>query len=322
MNALVKEVIMESNNKRVHLPVMLDEVMEYLALKEGDVVLDCTMGMGGHSERILEAILPGGKLIGIDRDEKSIQEAQRNFSRFKDGFYLFQDNFVNLKKILSSLSITKVDAILFDLGMSSYQLGSGRGFSFQEDCFLDMRMDEREKLTAYDIVNYYSEKELSKIIRDFGEERYHFRIAHAIANQRREKVIETTKELVEVILRAIPYSYLRQRIHPATRTFQALRIAVNRELENLKTVLGDAIDVLLPNGKIAVISFHSLEDRIVKRTFRDYKQTGHFEILTPKPVGPAELEVKVNPKARSGKLRVGKKLKNGHTNLLLKIFML
>ncbi len=313
---------MDSKEKKAHIPVMLDEVMEYLSLKEGDVVLDCTLGMGGHSERILEAILPGGKLIGIDKDAESIKMAAACFPRFKDEFYLFQDNFVNLKKILGSLNIEKVDAVLFDLGMSSYQLDSGRGFSFKENCFLDMRMDEREKLTAYDIVNYYSERELSKIIRDFGEERYYLRIARGIVNKRREKVIETTKELVEIILRAIPSSYLRQRIHPATRTFQALRIAVNRELENLMSALKDAIEVLLPEGKIAVISFHSLEDRIVKRTFRDYKKSGHFEILTPKPLVPADLERKVNSKSRSAKLRVGKKLKNGHTNVLLKIFML
>ncbi len=322
MNLLLEEILMKPEEKSGHIPVVLNEVLEYLALKPGDVVLDCTLGLGGHSESILQAILPGGKLIGMDRDSDSINKVRERFSRFRGGFHIFNENFINLKKILATLNIEKVDAVLLDLGLSSYQLDGERGFSFKENSFLDMRMDKRDRLSAYDIVNYYSQKDIAVILKDFGEEGFYRQISEEILSSRREKHIETTKELVDVILRAVPYFYTRRRIHPATKTFQALRIAVNRELENLSSVLRDAIDSLLPGGKIAVISFHSLEDRIVKRAFREEKKTGRFEILTPKPIVAGELELKVNSRSRSAKLRVGMKCKNGNKNLLLKIFAL
>jgi len=313
---------MDEKNRAEHIPVMLNESIDFMNLKAGDVVVDCTVGMGGHSERILECILPGGKLIAIDRDSEGLKLAKEKLSRFKDSFYIFNDNFTNIKQILRSLNIEKVDAVLFDLGISSYQLESDRGFSFKRDAFLDMRMDTRSKLIAYDIVNYYSEREISRILKDFGEERYHQRIARGIVLARKEKAIETTKELSGVILKAVPHSYTNKRISPATRTFQALRIAVNRELESIFTAVKDAIDVLLPEGRIVVISFHSLEDRIIKRTFRDFQKEGHLQSLTSKPLIPSPLEVDINPRSRSAKLRVGKKCKNSDLNLFLKIFML
>ena len=322
MNALLKEVIMDEKKRSGHIPVMLNESIDFMNLKAGDVVVDCTVGMGGHSERILESILPGGKLIAIDKDSESLKIAKEKLSRFKDSFYLFNDNFTNIKEILHSLSIEKVDAVLFDLGISSYQLDSDRGFSFKRDAFLDMRMDANSKLTAYDIVNYYSEREIARILKDFGEERYHQRIAHGIVSARKEKAVETTRELSGIILEVVPYSYRKMRISPATRTFQALRIAVNRELESIFKAVKDAIDVLLPEGRIVVISFHSLEDRIVKRTFRDFQKEGHLQPLVSKPLIPSPLEVDINSRSRSAKLRAGKKCKNSDTNLFLKIFML
>jgi 16S rRNA (cytosine1402-N4)-methyltransferase len=322
MNALLKEVVMDEEKRTGHIPVMLDESIELMNLKAGDVVVDCTIGMGGHSERILESILPGGKLIAIDRDAESLSIARERLLRFKDSFYLFNDNFTNIKDLLSSLNIEKVDAVLFDLGISSYQLDSNRGFSFRKDAFLDMRMDTNSKLTAYDLINYYSETELSRILKDFGEERYHQRIARGIISARKEKAIETTGELFEVILKSVPSSYKNMRISPATRTFQALRIAVNRELENIFTAVKDAIDLLLPEGRIVVISFHSLEDRIIKRTFRDLHKTGRLQPLTSKPLNPSPLEVDINPRSRSAKLRAAKKSSNSDTNMFLKIFML
>ncbi|MDD5614164.1 MAG: 16S rRNA (cytosine(1402)-N(4))-methyltransferase RsmH, partial [Candidatus Omnitrophica bacterium] len=299
---------------------MPSEALDLMALKPGDVVVDCTVGMGGHSERILENILPGGKLIAIDRDYASLKKAEERLSRFKDSFYFFHDNFINLKQILQSLNIEKVDSVLFDLGISSFQLESSRGFSFREDSFLDMRMDENSNLSAHDIVNYYSEREIASIIKNFGEDRFAFRIARGIVEARKKKPIETTKELVDIITKSIPRSYARGRIHPATRTFQALRIAVNRELENISSALSDAIETLIPEGRIVAISFHSLEDRIVKRTFRDCQKNGSFEILTPKPLTPGDLELEMNTRSRSAKLRAGRKIKNVKNNLLLKIF--
>ncbi|MDP8216394.1 MAG: 16S rRNA (cytosine(1402)-N(4))-methyltransferase RsmH [Candidatus Kaelpia imicola] len=313
---------MDERNRTEHTPVMLNESIDFMNLKAGDVVVDCTVGMGGHSERILESILPGGKLIAIDRDSESLKMAQERLSRFKGSFYIFNDNFTNIKQILRSLNIEKVDAVLFDLGISSYQLEGNRGFSFKRDAFLDMRMDTGSKLTAYDIVNYYSEREISRILKVFGEERYHQRIAHGIILARKEKAIETTKELSGIVLKAVPYSYVNRRINPATRTFQALRIAVNRELESIFTAVKDAIDLLLPEGRIVVISFHSLEDRIIKRTFRDFQKDGHLQPLISKPLIPSPLEVDINPRSRSAKLRAGKKCKNSDLNLFLKIFML
>lgn len=321
MRELLQERLRNREEEMEHIPVMLNEVVESLNLKPASVVVDCTLGTGGHSERLLQEVLPGGKLIGIDKDQESLRVAEERLSKFKGEFYLFQDNFTNLGKILKSLNIAMVDAILFDLGISSFQLKNQAGFSFQEDSFLDMRMDKGQKLSAYDIVNYYSQKELSRIIKEFGEERFHQRIAYEIVKKRKEKPIETTQQLVEIIQHALPSSYLRGRLHPATRTFQAIRIEVNRELENLALALPEALNHLLPGGRIAVISFHSLEDRIVKRTFRDFKRKGGLEILTPKPLRPSQLELKINPRARSAKLRVAER-KNGKQNLLLRIFML
>jgi 16S rRNA (cytosine1402-N4)-methyltransferase len=321
MNYLDTETVMVEE-KAEHIPVMLNEVIQFLNLKPGDVVVDATIGLGGHGERILEEILPGGKLVGIDRDSDSLALTEKRLSRFKGHFYLFHENFINLDKVLDSLNIKKVDAILFDLGISSYQLDSKRGFSFKEDAFLDMRMDRDETLTAYDIVNYYSLEDLSSIIKNYGEERYHRRIAEEIVKARKLQSIETTRELKEIVLKAVPYAYLKQRIHPATRTFQALRIAVNKELENLEKALDKAVELLLPGGRVVVVSFHSLEDRIVKRKFKHFKKENRVEIITPKPVRPTDFEIQINPRARSAKLRCIQKRNNHKNNVLLKIFLL
>ncbi|MCD6081090.1 MAG: 16S rRNA (cytosine(1402)-N(4))-methyltransferase RsmH [Candidatus Omnitrophica bacterium] len=311
-----------TKEKAEHIPVMLNEVIQCLNLKPGDVVVDATVGLGGHGERILEEILPGGKLIGVDRDRNSLELAEKRLSRFKGHFYLFHENFINLDKVLSSLNIKKVDAVLFDLGISSYQLENRRGFSFKEDAFLDMRLDTDESLTAYDIVNYYSLEELSAIIKNYGEERYHRKIAEEIVKARRFQSIETTTELKDIILRAVPYSYLKQKIHPATRTFQALRIAVNGELENLEKALDRTVELLLPEGRLVVISFHSLEDRIVKRKFRYFSKENKVEIITSKPLRPTDFEIQINPRARSAKLRCVQRRNNHKNNILLKIFLL
>ena len=321
MNYLISEITM-TEEKAEHIPVMLNEVIQFLNLKPGDIVVDATIGVGGHGERILEEILPGGKLIGIDWDEDSLLLADKRLTRFKGHYYLFHENFVNIDKVLETLNIKKVDGIVFDLGISSYQLESKRGFSFKHDAYLDMRMNSKESLTAYDIVNYYPLEEISSIIKNYGEERYHRRIAEEIIKARKVNKIETTRQLVDIILRAVPYSYLKQKIHPATRTFQALRIAVNRELENIEKAIDKAIEILLPEGRLVVISFHSLEDRIVKRKFRLLQRNNRADIITPRPIRPTEFEIQINPRARSAKLRCIQKRNNHKKNLLLKIFLL
>ena len=300
----------------VHNPVLLKETIKLLNLKKGDTVVDATLGGGGHSFEILERIGSSGKLIAIDADE----EATRKFKAGKNVF-LVNDNFVNLEEILTDLKIEKVNAILADLGWSSDQL-SGKGMSFLKDEPLDMRLNEKQELNARQVVNEYSEKELGRIIREFGEDRFWKNIARRIVFSREKKKIETTKELSEIVKQAIPGKYRHRKIYPATKTFQALRIEINRELENLKKFIPQAVSVLDRKGRLGIISFHSLEDRIVKNSFRenargcicppDFPQCAcgkkpNVSLVTKKPVVPGEEEIKNNPRARSAKLRVCEK---------------
>lgn len=296
----------------IHAPVMCAEVTEYLKLKPGKIILDCTIGGGGHSEAILERISPSGRLIGIDQDEEALKIARERLRRYGNLYTLVYDNFRNLDAVLSKLRITKVDGVLFDLGVSSFQLGdASRGFSIRLSGPLDMRMDryprghkKGESTTAYKLVNGLPQDEIVHILRTFGEERWAKRIASRIVRERRKAPITTTTQLAEIIVKAIPHSSAYQRIHPATRTFQALRIAVNGELSNLEEGITKAISYLSRQARICVISFHSLEDRIVKRLFREFSRKDLLNILTQKPLLPTLQEVNRNPRSRSAKLRV------------------
>lgn len=289
----------------MHKSVLVEAVLSYLKLKPGDVVLDGTVGDGGHAEVILEAIGPQGFLVGLDQDEEAIKRAQNRLERVGKHFKLVQLNFRFLDQALSSLNFSKVNAVLLDIGVSRDQLeDSRRGFSFQKDGPLDMRMDRNQTQTAVDLVNGLSEKELAMIFHGYGEERYARRIAQAIARERIKTPIKTTGVLKTLVERAVPTPYRFGRIHPATRVFQALRIAVNDELAALEETLPKAFDCLDFGGKLCVISFHSLEDRIVKRFFVKQKQTGVGKIITKKPVQPSNQEIQANSSARSAKLRV------------------
>ncbi|NPB08062.1 MAG: 16S rRNA (cytosine(1402)-N(4))-methyltransferase RsmH [Aquificae bacterium] len=293
----------------LHRPVLLKESVDLLTGNGGRVYVDCTLGLGGHAREILsrrEDIF----LIGIDRDEEALDLARENLKEYEGRFSLYKANFADIDLVLREEGLEAVDGFLFDLGVSMYQLKSRRGFSFQVDAPLDMRMDRDQSLTAYRVVNEYSEKKLSEIIRKYGEERFARKIAREIVKRRKEKPIETTSELAEIVASAVPPSYRYGRIHPATRTFQAIRIEVNKELENLEKALGKTPSLLNPGGRLVVISFHSLEDRIVKRFMKEKEREGVFRILTKKPITPSEEEVRENPASRSARLRAAEKVKN------------
>jgi 16S rRNA (cytosine1402-N4)-methyltransferase len=296
---------------RFHTPVMLNEVLDYLNLSPGKTIVDATIGTAGHSRAILEKILPGGRLIGIDKDEESLHIAKEKLQEFADACKFVYGNFCNIDEILKSLNIEKIDGVLFDLGVSSFQLDNPeRGFSFQSEGPLDMRLDRNSYISAYDLVNNLNEEELSTMLWTFGQERWHNRIARLLVKERERHPIATTFELSKIVMMAIPhrYRYIHHRIHPATRTFQAVRIAVNRELETLETAINKAIEFLDKGARICVISFHSLEDRVVKLSFRQSSSEGRINILTPKPLTPRPAEVEENPSSRSGKLRVAERL--------------
>ena len=287
----------------VHYPVMYREVLSYLDCKPGKVIVDATVGTGGHAYKVLKKISPGGSLIGIDKDQDSLAVARERLSEFKDRFILIHEDFRHIDHILNGI---KVDGVLFDLGISSFQLrNQERGFSFQQDSPLDMRMDRTNSILAYDLVNSLAQSELSHLIKVFGEDRFHNRIAKYIVRKRKEEPIATTFQLSELIKRAVPSK--RQHIHPATRTFQALRIAVNRELESLEEALEKLPLILKSGSRACVISFHSLEDRIVKHRFRYFKKSGMLKVITPKPLRPSSEEMKENIRSRSAKMRVAQK---------------
>ena len=307
-------------NRIIHQPVLQKEILEYLDPKPNENFIDATVGQGGHTSRILERNKPKGKVLGIDWDSKIIKELKFQASSFKfqERLILINDSYTNLEEVVKKYKFGPVHGILFDLGLSSWHLEkSGRGFSFMRNEPLDMRYgietkDSKRKaqnyLTAEKIVNEYSEEEIEKILREYGEERFARRIAEAIVNERKIRPTKTTFQLIEVIKKAIPLKYRQGRIHFATRTFQALRIAVNDELNNLKKVLPQTIEVLAPKGRIVVISFHSLEDRIVKEFFKSCKEREQcLKILTKKPIRPEQKEIKFNPRSRSAKLRAAMK---------------
>ncbi len=269
--------------------------------------VDCTVGLGGTAERILKASAPDGVLIGIDRDPMAIAHVQTRLQAYRYRVSLYCENFQRVKSVMHSANRKRADGLLFDLGVSSAQLDQPeRGLSFQQDGPLDMRMNPTEGQSAEDLVNTLSETQLADIIHTLGEERYARRIARAIVRVRRQSSLRTTMALTRVIQQAVPRAYRYGRLHPATRTFQAFRMAVNDELGSLETGLNEGIDVLAPGGRLCVISFHSLEDRLVKQAFRRlaHEAPDQWAILTKKPVSPSVEERRANPRARSAKLRV------------------
>ena len=302
--------------------MLLEECLEALAIRPGGTYLDGTLGRAGHSLEILRR-LKGGRLIGIDRDMTAIEAARERLAEYKDHVTLVHGNFCDLGEILSSLHVDKVDGMLFDLGVSSPQLDEAqRGFSYMHDAPLDMRMDTSAALDARQVVNTWSGEELRRILYEYGEERYAPQIARAIVRRREERPLETTGELVEVIRSAMPAQALREKQHPAKRSFQAIRIAVNGELDALAPMLRSAAEGLKPGGRLAVITFHSLEDRIVKQTMRELA-TGcicppefpvcvcgrkpKLKLVTRKPIVSGAAELEENPRARSAKLRVAER---------------
>jgi len=304
---------------------MMKEAVYFLNCMPGKIFVDCTLGGAGHALAVLRKIMPDGLLIGIDQDEDAILNAKGLLKQYESNIRLFHENFVNLPAILSSLNIEAVDGILLDLGLSLYQLElSGRGFSFKKDEPLDMRMNVKSEVTAEDLVNKMDEEGLKKLFRQYGEERWAKQIARNIVKQRKQKKICSCVQLAQIVCDAIPKKFLfNQKIHPATRVFMALRIAVNRELEFLSSFMESAINFLKPEGRICIISFHSLEDRIVKHRIKalegrcicppDFPQCvcnrkKILRSLTKKVLRPTEEEIAANPMARSAKLRAAEKL--------------
>lgn len=286
----------------VHEPVLLDEVIAYLAPVDGGIYVDGNLGLGGHAERILEASKPGGRLIGFEWDAAALELARARLTPYAGRVQFIRRNFAAMKEALMELGVSAVDGLLLDLGLSSLQLDeSGRGFSFKGGEPLDMRMDDRCQMTAADLINTATEEELADIFFYYGEERQARRIAAFVTEERRQRRIETTDQLVDLVARAVPKRFHPKKIHVATRVFQALRIAVNGELDNLAAVLADGVVFLKPGARFCVISFHSLEDRMVKRAFRDNPA---LRVITAKPVVPGVDECRRNPRARSAKLRV------------------
>ena len=296
----------------MHIPVLKKEVLQYLDPKPNENFIDCTLGQSGHTIAILQRSMPRGKVLGIEADTELFQDVRLRIAKIPNSKFqipkrliLVNDSYTNLKKIVEKYSFRPVQGILFDLGMSSWHLEeSGRGFTFLKDEPLDMRYSLENDLTAEEIINNYSQEKIEKILKEYGEERFAKRIAKRII-QTRPRKIKSTFQLIEIIKKAVPGK--RTKIHPATRTFQALRIAVNDELNNLRKVLPQTIEVLAPGGKIVIISFHSLEDRIVKNFFREEAKKGPLRILTKKPVRPSKEEIKINPRSRSAKLRAAMK---------------
>ena len=305
-----------------HIPVLLNEAIESLNINPTGIYVDCTLGGGGHSSEILKR-LTTGKLISFDQDEYAIKVAEKRLSAISNNFTIVHSNFVNLKTCLEELGITKVDGILYDLGVSSFQLDIGeRGFSYNAEAPLDMRMDQSASLTAHDIVNTYSLDEISKIISKYGEDPFAYKIAKKIVEARNIKPINTTFELVDVIKSALPQKILNKKGHPAKQTFQALRIAVNDELQVFEKSVLQAIDITNIGGRIVVITFHSLEDRICKHTFKEFSEIkvpknlpvvinelAPLKLITKSPILPSEEELEFNNRAHSAKLRIAEKQK-------------
>ncbi|MDD6771923.1 MAG: 16S rRNA (cytosine(1402)-N(4))-methyltransferase RsmH [Inconstantimicrobium porci] len=306
-----------------HVSVLLDECINGLDIKPDGIYVDCTLGGAGHSSEIIKRLSNKGLLIGIDQDEDALKAASERLKNY-DNKILVHNNFHNIKSILDDLKIDKVDGILADLGVSSYQLDNPeRGFSYMHDAPLDMRMDRESPFSAYDVVNDYSEEELNRVIKEYGEEKWAKRIANFIVKAREDKKIKTTFELVDIIKRAIPAKARREGPHPAKRTFQAIRIEVNGELRIIEQTILDGVDKLNIGGRMDIITFHSLEDRIVKNTYKKLEhpctcpkefpvcichKVPKVKILTRKPMEATEEELEFNPRSRSAKLRIVEKI--------------
>ena len=307
-----------------HIPVLYREIMDIMAPKAGETFVDCTLGGGGHSKGFLERTAPDGRLIGIDQDLEALAAAKKNLAQFGERVRYIHSNYENLSEILAAEAPEGVDGILFDIGVSSHQLDDAeRGFSYMHDAPLDMRMDQNRDFSAYEVVNRYSEDELYRIIREYGEENWAKRIAQFIVEKRKIKAIETTGELVEVIKAAIPKKARMDGSHPAKRTFQAIRIEVNSELEVLEKTIEQAVKNLKKGGRLGIISFHSLEDRIVKEKFKYLaakcicppempicycNKVAEVKILTKKPVVAQADELESNSRAKSAKFRAVEKI--------------
>jgi 16S rRNA (cytosine1402-N4)-methyltransferase len=307
-----------------HVSVLLRECIEALQIKPNGIYVDCTTGGGGHSLEIAKRLTDGGRLIAIDRDEDALRAAGKRLADFADRVTFVHSNYAMLQSVLADLGIPGVDGVLADLGVSSYQLDTAeRGFSYMQDAPLDMRMDREQPLRAYDVVNTYSEEELRRIFYDFGEEKFARNIAANIVKKRSERPIETTLELAELVKASMPKTAREGGHHPAKRTFQAIRIEVNSELSSIPPALDAAVHALNPGGRIAVITFHSLEDRLVKQKFaalssgctcpREFPvcvcgKKPVVRVITKKPVTAGEDELAVNPRSRSAKLRVAEKI--------------
>lgn len=292
-----------------HIPVLVEEVMDLLGCGPHKSYIDATLGGGGHALEILRRSSPDGVVIGIDWDEEAIGEAKRALVPFGDRIKIFRENFIRLPDLLEALNLSQVDGILLDLGLSSLQLEKKeRGFSLKGEGPLDMRMDQRIDRTAADLLNELSFQELESTLLKFGEERWAKRIAKAVVIEREKKRVETTQQLRQIVYRAIPRRFHSRKIDPATRTFQAFRIRVNRELENLRKMLETGWTFLKGGGRMCVISFHSLEDRMVKETFRRLDKDGVMREITKKPVTPSEVERRRNPRSRSAKLRCAERV--------------
>ncbi len=300
---------MSMEEETIHIPVMVDEVLRCLDPRPGDCVVDCTLGTGGHARAIAGRLSSRGQIIGLDRDGRSLHLAEKRLKALSVPVKLFKGDFRDIDVIVARAGYKKVDVILFDLGLSSFQLDRpDRGFSLREQGPLDMRMDQDGFITAFDLVNSLSEREIVYILKNYGEERWHHRIAHYIVRHRERRPIESTHDLTEIVLQAIPQRYQRSRIHPATRTFQAFRIAVNRELEALDLGLDKAVALLKEGGRIGVIAFHSLEDRMVKQRFRHLIQQGTLRTITKKPLRPDPRELQSNPRSRSARFRAAERI--------------
>ena len=307
-----------------HTPVLVEEVINGLRCQPGDVFVDGTLGGGGHALRILEAIGPTGLLIGLDKDGDAIKESRKVFAPFGKRVILRKADFSSLSHVLLSIGISEVNGILLDLGVSSHQLDEEeRGFSFQGDHLLDMRMDREQEISAYDFINQASEEELRRVIWKYGEERMARRIAKHIVQARAKEPVRTTLSLANIVIRACLPSARNSKIHPATRTFQAIRIWINNELDNLEYAISSGMDSLRPGGRFGIISFHSLEDRIVKNAFRSWAKTcvcppdlpvcvchrqQKMNVLTKKPIVPKAEEISANPRARSARLRIAERI--------------
>ena len=307
-----------------HVSVLKNECIEGLQIKPSGTYVDGTFGGGGHAMEIISRLNGNGRFVGIDQDQDAVENGRAKLEPYKEKAQLVRDNFSNIISIMKDLHIVSIDGILLDIGVSSYQLDTGeRGFSYMHDAELDMRMDQRNPMTAKRMIAEYSEKELADIIKDYGEERWAARIAQFIVAERKIKPIETTGELVEVIKKAVPKGARKDGPHPAKRTFQALRIAVNNELGILEQAIEDMAELLAPGGRLCIITFHSLEDRIVKQTFHRLEhpctcppefpvcvcgKKPSIRVITRKPILPSEEELEFNPRARSAKLRILEKL--------------